>query len=329
MKEPPSQTLQQTLKDLEAAFKNFFKGTASFPSKKKKSQASGFRFPAPKSIQIIKHSNKRKGIVDLPKIGRVKYFKSRDLAGEMRSATISKDGSSFYISFLCKLEVEIPQPPNGSIGIDRGIAHTIAVSKLINNSNFLDLDVKKIKKLELRIAFYQKKLAKLKKFSSNWRKFQRKIARLHKHITNIRQDFLWKSAREITKSHGLIFLEKLKTKNMSKSASGSLESPGKMVAAKSGLNRAILRQGWHSFQVKLEHKAQEFGCIVEYVNPRNTSRECSSCSHTDKENRKTQEVFACVSCGYTENADINASKNIEARGLRVLALKDGAYAQAG
>ena len=114
-------------------------------------------------------------------------------------------------------------------------------------------------------------------------------------------------------------IEELKTKNMSKSASGSLEAPGRMVAQKSGLNRAILRQGWHKFQVMLEHKVNENGGILLKVDPKNTSRECSQCGHTDKGNRPDQAIFKCVKCGHSENADINAAKTILARGTRVLA----------
>ena len=94
-----------------------------------------------------------------------------------------------------------------------------------------------------------------------------------------------------------------------------------MVAQKTGLNRAILRQGWHKFQVMLEHKVSENGGVLVKVNPKNTSRECSKCAHTDKDNRLKQDIFCCQKCGHAENADINAAKNILARGTRVIASK--------
>ena len=177
------------------------------------------------------------------------------------------------------------------------------------------------KKIEKKIAYLQQSLAKKTKFSKNWLKLKSRISRLHSKMARIRHDFLQKEASRIAKSHGLVVIEDLKVRNMSKSASGTVEEPGKMVSQKSGLNKSILRQGWHKFSVMLEHKTAENGGMLLKVDPKNTSRQCSSCGAIDAGSRTEQAKFCCTSCGYEDNADINAAKTILARGTRVIALK--------
>jgi len=114
-------------------------------------------------------------------------------------------------------------------------------------------------------------------------------------------------------------MEDLRIANMTKSAKGTVEKPGKNVKAKSGLNRSILNQGWYLFQKLIEYKMFWSGGKVVYVDPKYTSQKCSRCGHIAKENRKTQSVFKCVECKYELNADLNASKNILAEGHSVIA----------
>ena len=106
---------------------------------------------------------------------------------------------------------------------------------------------------------------------------------------------------------------------MSKSARGSIETPGRNVSAKSGLNKSILDQGWHEFKRQLEYKLTWRGGTLITIPAHYTSQTCSQCFYVDKENRKTQSTFACIRCNYKENADINAAKNILAAGQAVLA----------
>jgi putative transposase len=321
MKDPPSQTLQQTLKQVDTAFQRFFKGVGGFPKTKKKHQESGIKFPTPNSIRLVLSDNPKKGLVELPKIGRLRFRKSRELEGELRSCTLSKGVDGFYISFLCRIEMEKPVCVDSSLGIDRGVIHTLAFSNPVDGSYFKDLPVARIKDIEEKIEKFQKDLSKRQRFSKNWKKIKRKIGNLHHRIACIRRDFLWKIAGMVTKNHGIIVLEDLKTKNMTKSASGTVADPGRNVAQKSGLNRAILRHGWYMFSVMVEQKAEEFGSFVIKVDPKYSSQECSICHFVSKANRAEQSVFHCQSCGHEENADINAAKNILARGRRVIALK--------
>ena len=150
--------------------------------------------------------------------------------------------------------------------------------------------------------------------SNNWKKQRRKIAKLHHTIANVRQDFLHKQSTVISKNHAKVFVEKLQIKNMSASAKGSNQEPGKNVKAKAGLNKSILDQGWFELRRQLNYKLFWKGGMLAEVNPRNTSQQCSDCGHLEKENRISQEVFRCKACGHEEHADINAAKNIKTVG---------------
>lgn len=125
----------------------------------------------------------------------------------------------------------------------------------------------------------------------------------------------------------MIVIEDLKVSSMSKSAAGTVDEPGRNVAAKSGLNRAILDQGWYEMRRQLEYKQLWRGGQVLAIPPAYTSQRCVCCGHTAKENRQTQSKFVCQVCGYTENADINGARNILAAGHAVLAC--GGMVQSG
>jgi putative transposase len=115
----------------------------------------------------------------------------------------------------------------------------------------------------------------------------------------------------------VIALEDLKVANMSRSAQGTVEAPGKNVRQKAGLNRGILDQAWGEFARQLEYKTAALGGAVVYVNAAYSSQECRVCGHVDRANRKTQASFLCTACGNSENADTHAAKNILARGVAV------------
>ena len=137
----------------------------------------------------------------------------------------------------------------------------------------------------------------------------------YRHIANIRKDFLEKLSLKLCKNHAVIVREDLKIKNMTASAKGTAEEPGSRVKQKSGLNRAILDQGWGLFFAKLEWKTQLYGGTVIKVAPAYTSQTCPVCGHCEAKNRPTQAKFQCLCCGHTDNADHVAALNILARGL--------------
>lgn len=295
----PAQTLQQRLRDLDQAFKDAF--DKSQPSKrlpcfKKKGRDDSFRFP-----QGIKLDNRR---VYLPKIGWVGFFKSRDIPGTIKQATITREADGWYISF--QVEIEVPDPslhPGSIIAIDRGVKVFAATS-----DGRLIPPVNAHKKWLDRLARLQRKLSRQVRFSNNWRKTRRRIALLHQRILRIRQDFLHKLSTQISKSHAVVVLEDLRIANMTRSAKGTIEEPGHQVKAKSGLNRAILDQGWGYFQQMLAYKLARRGGRLMLVSPFGSSQTCSRCGHKDASSRLTRDYFHCTHCGYVEHADINAAK---------------------
>ena len=303
LKDCYAQVLQQSLKDLEKAFKNFFQKRAN-PSKfKKKGIKERIRFP--QGCKLEQHNNR----LYLPKIGWVRYRNSRNVVGEIKNVTVSKKCGRFYVSIQTQCEVEIPQHQGGEIGIDMGIARFATLS---NGEYFEPLNA--FKTYKGKLAKLQRQLKNKIKFSKNWQKLQAKIAKLHHKIANCRKDFLHKISSTISKNHAMIYIEDLQVSNMSKSAQGTVEAPGQNVKQKSGLNRAILDQSWTEFRRQLDYKSQWQGGVLVAVPPHNTSRTCPCCGHTDKENRLTQAKFECIECGYRNNADVVGALNILERG---------------
>ena len=306
LKDCHSQVLQQSLRDLDSAFSNFFEKRANFPRFKKKGTKDSIRFP--QGCKLEQHNNR----LYLPKIGWVRYRNSRNVVGEIKNVTVSKKCGRFYVSIQTELEVEIPKHQGGEIGIDMGI---VRFATLSNGEYFKPLNA--FKTYKGKLAKLQRQLKNKIKFSKNWQKLQAKIAKLHHKIANCRKDFLHKISSVISKNHAMIYIEDLQVANMSKSAKGTVEAPGTNVAQKSGLNRAILDQSWTEFRRQLDYKSQWQGGVLVAVPPHNTSRTCPCCGHTDKENRLTQAKFECVECGYRNNADVVGAINILERG-RVL-----------
>ena len=145
-----------------------------------------------------------------------------------------------------------------------------------------------------------------------------RVQRIQRQIANTRNDYLHKASHSISKSHALLCVEDLQVSNMSRSAKGDAETPGKNIRQKSGLNRSILDQSWGEFRRQLDYKSAWAGGWLVAVAPQNTSRQCPICRHTHADNRKTQSLFLCTACGHSENADRVAAKNIRERGLNLL-----------
>ncbi|MEH8032026.1 transposase [Gallibacterium anatis] len=302
-----SQVLQQSLKDLESAFKNFFQQRADFPKFKKKGLKERFRFP--QGCKLEQQNNR----LYLPKIGWVRYRNSRDIVGEIKNVTVSQKCGRFFVSIQTEFEYEIPTHKGGEIGIDMGV---VRFATLSNGEFFEPLNA--FKTYKGKLAKLQRQLKNKVKFSQNWQKLKAKIAKLHHKIANCRKDFLHKISTQISKNHAMIYIEDLQVSNMSKSAKGTVEAHGKNVKQKSGLNRSILDQSWFEFRRQLSYKTQWRGGFLVAVPPQNSSRTCPCCSHIAKENRQTQANFECVECGYTENADVVGALNVLGRGRAIV-----------
>lgn len=307
--ESPSQTLQQSLKDLERSYTNFFAKRADFPRFKKKGLSSSFRFP--QGCKLDQANNR----IFLPKLGWMHYRNSREALGEVKNVTVSHSCGHWYISIQTEREVsDVIHPSTSAIGVDMGIAQFATLS-----DGHVFAAVNSFKQKQKQLARYQRAFSRKVKFSQNWKKQKSKIGKLHQTIANIRKDYLHKTTTIISQNHAMIVIEDLQVKNMSKSASGNLNKPGRHVKAKSGLNRSILDQGWFEFRRQIEYKQVWRGGDVLAVPPQYTSQRCSCCGTVSKENRQSQAKFACIACGYQANADVNAAMNILAAGHAVLA----------
>ena len=312
LNDAPSQSLQQTLMSLDRAIKDAFnkKSPKRFPQFKKKGQSDSFRFP-----QGVKINDRQ---VFLPKIGWVGFFKSREVLGLIKNATVSRRGKHWFVSIQTEQEVDVPVHPSKSIvGIDAGIKQFATLS-----DGTIYQPLNSFKKLSAKLAKEQRRLSRKMRGSNNLKKQKMKVCAVHTKISNARLDYLHKVSTEISKNHACVVLEDLKISNMSRSAKGTVDKPGKQVAAKAGLNRSILDQGWFTFKTLLEYKQQWRGGELITVDAKYTSQKCSECGHAEKANRTTQARFVCLRCGMQKNADLNASLNLLAAGHAVLACGD-------
>ena len=320
--ETPVHSLQQSLKDLERAYRNLFEQRADFPRFKRKGQRDSFRYPDPRQIKLDQANSR----IFLPKLGWLRYRNSRPVLGELRNVTVSLSAGKWHVSIQTRREVETPLPQGGAVGIDLGIARFATLS---DGTVYAPLNSFKRHETALRKA--QQAMSRKVKFSANWKKAKARVQRLHARIGNARRDYLHKTSTAISQNHALVFVEDLRVRNMSRSAAGSAEAPGRNVRAKSGLNRAILDQGWFEFRRQLDYKLAWNGGHLVAVPPQYTSQQCPVCGHTHADNRRTQAAFRCVECGFEENADVVGAINVLRRGEALLGAEgqDTADASAG
>lgn len=297
----PVHPLQQTLKDLERAYTNFFAKRADFPRFKKKGQSDSFRYPDPKQIKLDQ-TNRR---LFLPKLGWLRYRNSRDVLGVVKNVTVSQSCGKWFVSIQTEREVDQSIPQGGAVGIDMGIARFATLS---DGSHIEPLNSFRRHETALRKA--QQAMSRKTKFSNNWKKAKARVQRIHSRIGNTRRDYLHKTTTTISQNHAMVCIEDLQVRNMSKSAAGSTEKPGKNVRAKSGLSKSILDQGWFEFRRQLDYKLAWQGGWLVAVPPQYTSQTCPCCGHVSKDNRQKQAKFECVECGFEENADLVGAINI-------------------
>lgn len=297
----PVHPLQQTLKDLERAYSNFFAKRADFPRFKKKGLSDSFRYPDPKQIKLDQANSR----LFLPKLGWLRYRNSRNVLGTVKNITVSQSCGKWYVSIQTEREGAQPIPQGDAVGIDMGVARFATLS---DGTFFVPLNSFKRHEVALRKA--QQAMSRKTRFSNNWKKAKVLVQRIHSRVGNARRDYLHKCSTTISQNHAMVCIEDLQVRNMSKSAAGSIEKPGKQVRAKSGLNKSILDQGWFEFRRQLDYKLAWNGGWLIAVPPRNTSRTCPCCGHVSAENRPTQARFECVDCGYKENADVVGAINI-------------------
>ncbi|MGK7876132.1 MAG: RNA-guided endonuclease InsQ/TnpB family protein [Xenococcaceae cyanobacterium] len=309
----PYDVLQQSLQHLNKAFNNFFSGQAKFPRFKKIDEGNSFEFK-PKTVTI------KGNRITLPGLGKMKFFKSRPLTDnwEIRTTTISIEADGFYVSILFRddtigdVPLKKPEEIKTITGVDVGINKLASLStgEILENPRFSQ-------HLERRLTIRARRLSRKKKGSKNRQKQAVRVARLHQNIRRRREDSHWKVALRIAQSGDLISFEDLNISGMKARCkpiidpkTGKYQRNGQ--TAKAQLNKAISDAAWYSLRKKTEHQAAKLGNRLITVDPKHTSQQCSCCDKISPTNRNG-EKFICESCGYYEDADIQAAKNIAKR----------------
>lgn len=307
---------QQALRDLDKAFRNFFEGQSRFPTPRKKGVNDAFRFMG-REIET-RRLNAKWSAVRLPKIGWVKFRDTRPMSGRLLNVTISADALGWHISFAREVEHVAPANICPAVGIDRGVATTLMLSTGEAFSVPASLEA-----IERRHRTAQRVVARRKKGSRRRLKAIQRCAQMSAKRARIRRDWHHKVSRNLSDRFGIVVMEDLRITNMTASAAGTIQEPGRNVKAKSGLNRSILNQGWGGFATILGYKLEERDGTLVMVDPAYTSQSCSECGVVDKRSRKSQAVFHCHHCGFRAHADHNAAINILRRNTAFMGVEEG------
>jgi putative transposase len=314
-----STVLQQNVKRLDTAYKNFFEGRG-FPNFKNRSNFTSFTYQMGVKVQ----GNK----IYLPKLGWMRFFNSRLIPTgfTIKAATLRKRQDGWYISIRIE-DKTIPDyvkkplnEVNSILGCDLGI------TKLVHFSDRYQIDNPKFstnKKARRTLKIRQRRVNRKVKGSKNRKKAANKVGRFHKKITDKRTAYQWSVANTIvSRKVDAIALEDLNISGMLRRCKVKTdEKTGRFLkngqSRKKGLNRSISDASWSDLILKIEYLAVKQGKVVIKINPKYSSQECRNCGHTDKSNRDG-EKFICTECGYHEHADIGAAKTIRDRGFKIV-----------
>jgi putative transposase len=306
--EVPAQAAQQTLGDLDRAFVRFFRGEGHYPRFRSRRRDPGIRFPQRIEVRRV---NRRWGEVKLAKLGWMRFRWTRGPGGRIKHATLTRDALGWHLSLCVELKAR-PMKPNGGppLGIDRGVAALVATSdgELVRHEFWTEGERRRYRALQMQLARQRRR-------SRRRERTVRSIAGLRARVARRRRDALHKLSHRLTTNHGLLAVEDLDVRAMTRSAKGTLAEPGTNVAAKAGLNREILERSWGELRRQLTYKCEWYGSKLEPVPAHHTSQTCSACNVIDARSRESQARFRCRACGHTEHADVNAARVICARAL--------------
>lgn len=285
-KQAYAHSLQNVLTRVERSFQNFFRG-AGYPRFQGRNRYDSFTYP---DAYGIGYKITDGGKLKLSKIGEIKIKQHREIEGQVKTCTIKRDADSWYASFSVVMDPEPPLEPVGqSIGVDVGLKSLVTLSngEQIEPPQYL-------RESEDKLVKAQQGLSRKKKGSSNRNKQRIEVARIHRTIRNQRKDFTHKLSSHLVKTYDTIVFEKLQIQNMVKNHH---------------LAKSISDAGWGQLIEYTKFKAEYAGRVVELVNPRNTSKECSICGHI-QDMPLSQRTYSCPECGNIMDRDHNAAVNI-------------------
>ena len=294
---------QQALRDFAQAMADYFAGTHGKPAWRKEGRDEGFRIVAVKPGHVRRLS-RHVGEVWIPKVGWVRFRWSR-VVPSAKSYRVTRDCAARWHIAFAAIPEPVPTPGTGEvIGIDRGVTVSAALStgELLRCPGLRETE-------RVRLRQLQRKLARARKGSHRRARVKTAIATLRARERDRRKDWAEKTSTGLARRFDVIRVEDLHIPGMTRSARGTLASPGRGVRQKAGLNRGILASGWGLLARRLQDKAPG---RVEKINPAYTSQQCSACNYVAAESRENQALFRCTACGYVDHADVNAAKNIAA-----------------
>ena len=294
LQESTAATLQQALKNLESAFKNFFENRAKFPKFKSKYKKQSIRYPESCSL-------KNNGL-KLPKVGIVKAKLSKEILGKIRSVTVSRTSTGkYWASILFEADdLTVNKEPKIS-GIDLGLSSLITVFD--GNKSYKVDPIKPTRKYAKRLKRRQQKLSRRVQGSNNRRKAIKEVALVHEKITNTRQDFLHKLSRRLVDENQVIVAENLCIKGL----------------ARTKLAKSIHDAGFGMLLNFLSYKLErEGGKLVQVDRFYPSTKTCSCCGFKNNLINLSVRDWVCPNCQTHHDRDENAAKNLRAEGLRIL-----------